>query len=97
MKKSEFIKLAKLVIKERKRRDKANKHLAFLCQDGFYPPVLDCTFEDKVITMLDDVIGGEWFTWWLYADVKKVAWIKTKEYKVETLSQLWDFCQLPDE
>jgi hypothetical protein len=85
MKKQEFIKLANIIITEKKRLEEANKHLFELCDKKFtYAPRLNND-------MLDEELGNNSFSWWLYEDVKKEVEYKGKTYCVETIEQLWDF------
>jgi len=34
---------------------------------------------------------GDWISWFLYEDVKKVCWVKKKEINLSTTKKLYDF------
>lgn len=34
---------------------------------------------------------GEWVSWWLYEDVKKVCWVEKKKIDLSTTKKLYDF------
>ena len=34
---------------------------------------------------------GDWISWWIYEDVKKVCWVGKKEIDVSTTKKLYGF------